>query len=96
MVAHYQPQGCVLAIILSGLTSITLAQTPVIYNSSNKYHYFGCYTETNYLPSTSGSRALNGGAVQVGMGNMTVQTCLEFCGGGSGAMYKYAGLEYSR
>lgn len=82
--------------MFSGLASPAFAQTPTIYNSSSAYHYVGCYTETNNLPSTSGARALDGGAVQVGVGNMTVNTCLGFCGGGSGATYKYAGLEYSR
>lgn len=96
MIAPHYLQGYVLAVIFSGLASPAFAQTPTIFNSSTAYHYAGCYTETNNLPSTSGARALNGGAVQVGTGNMTVNTCLEFCGGGSGATYKYAGLEYSR
>lgn len=96
MFAQYHLHRCILAVIFPGLALTTFAQTPTIYNSSTAYLYAGCYTETNNLPSTSGARALDGGAVQVGTGNMTVNMCLEFCGGGSGVMYKYAGLEYSR
>ncbi|KAJ4397165.1 hypothetical protein N0V93_001389 [Gnomoniopsis smithogilvyi] len=96
MVTQHHLRGYILAVVLSWLFPPAFAQGPMIYNSSTDYQYSGCYTETTNLPYTGGTRALNNGSNQVGTGNMTVSMCLNFCGGGSGRPFKYAGLEYSR
>ncbi|EON99677.1 putative wsc domain-containing protein [Phaeoacremonium minimum UCRPA7] len=78
--------------------TLSLAQRPepTIYNaSSTKYVYEGCYNETTGISGTNGDRALSGGIHMIGIGNMTVPMCLDYCGSGS-VTYTYAGIEYSR
>ncbi|CAN8099356.1 unnamed protein product [Discula destructiva] len=92
------PALMILLLLASTSSQSPDTKSPIIYNSSTAYNYTGCFTETDHLPNTTGVRALNGGTNEVGLGNMTVETCLDFCGGDSpgGARYTYAGLEYSR
>jgi hypothetical protein len=73
------------------------AASPTIVRSvpGSKYKYFGCYNETTSVDGAGGIRALNGGQNEVLQGQMTVPTCLTYCGGGA-TQYKYAGLEFSR
>lgn len=72
------------------------AQGPVAYTDSTQYSYQGCYRETTDIPNTNGARALDDGKSWVGPDTMTVPKCLDYCGGGSGDVYDFAGLEYSR
>ncbi|KUI66306.1 Xylosyltransferase oxt [Cytospora mali] len=83
-------------ILLTSIPTSPAQQQPTVYNNSMPYSYIGCYHETTDLPNTNGARALNDGKVWVGPEYMTVPMCLDFCGGGSGEVYNYAGLEYSR
>ncbi|KLU87640.1 hypothetical protein MAPG_06635, partial [Magnaporthiopsis poae ATCC 64411] len=71
--------------------------TPAIYTppAGSKFRYSGCYNETTDLPGTARERALDG-SHRVAPGSMTVQACIDFCGGGADKPYKYAGLEFSR
>ncbi|KUI62508.1 WSC domain-containing protein 2 [Cytospora mali] len=94
------PLTCNLAltalILLTSIPTSPAQQQPTVYTNSLPYSYIGCYHETTDLPNTNGARALNDGKVWVGPEYMTVPMCLGFCGGGSGDVYNYAGLEYSR
>ncbi|PNH44579.1 hypothetical protein VD0004_g3158 [Verticillium dahliae] len=80
------------------LAALAAAQSPTVYHPdqrSSPYAYAGCYNETTTL-SSSNTRALSGGASQLGFGNMTVPLCLDFCRRGTRAAYAYAGLQYAR
>lgn len=70
-------------------------QVSVYNDSTNKYHYYGCYNETTEVEGSAGSRALNGGTTLVKPGEMTVPMCLTFCASGD-VKYRYAGLEWAR
>ncbi|ROW11261.1 hypothetical protein VMCG_01283 [Cytospora schulzeri] len=85
-----------LVLFFTTIPTATAQQQPTIYTNSYPYSYLGCYNETTDLPNTNGARALSDGKVWVGSGYMTAPMCLDFCGGGSGQVYKFAGLEYSR
>jgi len=81
------------------LASIALAQTTsspaavaTVFPSTSKWEYLGCQSETTSLNNTNGMRALNGG-INEALDSMTVDTCLNFCAGGS---FAFAGLEYTR
>ncbi|KAM0486853.1 hypothetical protein ACHAPX_000117 [Trichoderma viride] len=69
--------------------------TVSVYDDSKKYRYDGCYNETTQVPGSADTRALGGGIDESLPGQMTVPTCLAFCGNG-GTEYRYAGLEWSR
>ncbi len=89
-----------LLLLLVTLFAATVAaddapKTPVVVAGSGKYKYLGCYNETSGLTNTTGARTLDGGSKEVLPGNMTVETCLAFCGD-IGTPYKYAGVEFSR
>lgn len=79
----------------------TQASQPTIYTppAGSKFRYSGCFNETTDLPGTARERALDG-SHRVAPGSMTVQACIDFCGGGGGGAgdkpFKYAGLEFSR
>ncbi|KAM0332475.1 hypothetical protein ACHAQA_002756 [Verticillium albo-atrum] len=83
-------------LLFLALAALSAAQSPKTYiPDDSPYKYQGCYNETTTL-SDSNTRALSGGVSQLGFGNMTVPLCLEYCADGTGAEYKYAGLQYSR
>ncbi|KAK7745078.1 hypothetical protein SLS53_003313 [Cytospora paraplurivora] len=93
--AHTYFTLLVLAFFPSGLFPTAKAQKPVAYTDSSQYSYQGCYRETTDIPNTNGARALDDGKSWVEPEFMTVPKCLGYCGGGSGEVYNFAGLEYS-
>lgn len=84
--------ACLLASIALAQTTSSPAAVATVFPSTSKWEYFGCQNETTNLNNTNGVRALNGGT-QEALDGMTVDTCLNFCAGGS---YAFAGLEYTR
>ncbi|RYO81817.1 hypothetical protein DL766_010081 [Monosporascus sp. MC13-8B] len=67
-----------------------------IFNSSDTYHYHGCWDETTELANTTRLRALDGGIHMQLPETMTVPLCLDYCAKSTSTRYQYAGLEYSR
>lgn len=74
----------------SSAATSTGTTTASIYPGTAKWTYYGCWNETTTVNNTAQLRALSGGTTESG-DNMTVQTCLDFCGGST-----YAGLEYTQ
>lgn len=62
---------------------------------SPSIEYYGCFNETTEVAKSDGSRALEGGKNQVREGEMTVQTCLDFCTNHD-EVFTYSGLEWGR
>ncbi|RFU32443.1 hypothetical protein B7463_g3865, partial [Scytalidium lignicola] len=74
------------------LAQQTPTTDPEIFPGIGAYNYYGCYNETVQLNNTGNLRALSGGPTE-SLNNMTVATCINFCGNNS---YTFAGLEYTR